>query len=64
MGPDVNVDCVETCRIFRADFYIIPYSVTNNGLPSNNLFRFQGNLVKVSCIVESVRNDFALIYFN
>jgi hypothetical protein len=45
-----NVDFAETCFTGRTDSTVIRYSVTNNGLPSNNRFRFKGTVVKASRI--------------
>jgi hypothetical protein len=39
----------------RKDF-VVRYAVTNNGLPSNNQFRFRSNMpiVKLKCIWETI----------
>jgi hypothetical protein len=46
-----NADFVETGFTGRTDFVVVRYSVAINGLSSNNLFRFQGNVVKVDRIL-------------
>jgi hypothetical protein len=51
----LNVIFLET--VFPGKCISIEHSTTNNDLPSNNLFRFQSNRVKVSRISESRRND-------
>jgi hypothetical protein len=38
------------------DFNAAQYSATNNGLLYNNKFRFQGDLVKVNHIRDSIFN--------
>jgi hypothetical protein len=54
-----NVDPVESDSIDGTDFTVVRQSVTNSGLPSNNRFRFQGNVVEVNRMLESMCNDFA-----
>jgi hypothetical protein len=46
-----NADFVETGFTGRTDFVVLRYLVTNNGPSSNNLFRFQSNVVKVDRIL-------------
>jgi hypothetical protein len=54
-----DVDFVETTFTGRTDFIVVRYSATYNGLPSNNRFRFQGNIVEVNSIWESM----CIVYF-
>jgi hypothetical protein len=47
----------------RTVLIFVRYSAANNGVPRNNRFLFQGNLVKVSCLSESVCNIFMPVFF-
>jgi hypothetical protein len=40
----------------------VEYLTINNGLPRNNLFRFQGNVVKINRIREGMSNVFATVF--
>jgi hypothetical protein len=44
------------------NFIAVWYSVTNNGLPSNNQFHSQGKIVKVNHRWESMFNAFAPVF--
>jgi hypothetical protein len=44
--PKVKVDLIKTRSTGRMDFVVVRYSATNNGLPSNSRFSFQGNVVR------------------
>jgi hypothetical protein len=46
----------------RSDFIFVRYSENNSGLGSNSWFRFQGYLVKVNRIWESICEVFAQIF--
>jgi hypothetical protein len=48
------VDFVETSFTGRTNFIVVRYSSSYNGLPSNNRFRFHGNVAQVSGIRESM----------
>jgi hypothetical protein len=45
-GPKQNIYSAEIGFTGRTDFIVIKYSITNNGLYSNNPIRFQDNIVK------------------
>jgi hypothetical protein len=47
----------------RMDFTVFWYSVSNSGLLDNSWFCFQGNLVKVNHIRESMHSVFSLVLF-
>jgi hypothetical protein len=51
--PKQNVDFVENCISIK-DFIVVRFSVTNAGMSSSSSFRFQGKLVEVNRIQESV----------
>jgi hypothetical protein len=59
-----NARFLETGFVSRTDSNVVQYSGTNNGLPSNNRFVFQGNVLKVSRVTMDVQRlftDFKLI---
>jgi hypothetical protein len=60
--PKQNVDLVETGFTSRKDFIVVRFSVTRNGLPDSSLYRFQGTLLKVNRIRQSVCNVFASMF--
>jgi hypothetical protein len=45
-----NASFLETGFTGQKDFTIVWNSVTSNGPPKNDPFRFQGNIVKANCI--------------
>jgi hypothetical protein len=57
-----DVDFVETSFAGRTDFIVVRYSSSYNGLPSNNRFRFQGNVVELNSIQESIYIAFTDIF--
>jgi hypothetical protein len=58
-----NVDFVGTGFTGRTDSILVWNSATNNGLPSSNRFRFQGNVINNNCIRESLCNVFGGTFF-
>jgi hypothetical protein len=50
-----NVDFIETYFTRQTDFIFVRYATTNESLPNNNRFRFQSNVIKVSCVGDKVR---------
>jgi hypothetical protein len=57
-----DVDFVETSFTGRTDSTVVRYSSTNNGLASNNRFRFQGNVVEINSIWKSMCIAFTHIF--
>jgi hypothetical protein len=53
----LNVDFVSTCFTDSMDFTVVRYLVISNRLSSNTRFRFNGNVVRVSRIWQSIHND-------
>jgi hypothetical protein len=47
----------------QTDFIVVRYSVTNSDLASNNPFRYEGNVDKVSRLCEIMYNVFVPIFF-
>jgi hypothetical protein len=43
--------------------FVVRYLATKNGLSNKNLFRFQGNIVKVNRICENMCNVFAPTFY-
>jgi hypothetical protein len=43
-----NASFIEICFTSKTDFIVVWYSVTNNGLLSQNQFNYQGNVINVS----------------
>jgi hypothetical protein len=56
-----NFRFLDTSFSRKKYFVIVRYSATNNDLPCNNRFRFQGNVFRVSRVWESMFNVFAPI---
>jgi hypothetical protein len=42
-----NFDFIEICFSGQTDLNVVRYSVISDSLPTNNQFRFQGNVVRV-----------------
>jgi hypothetical protein len=51
-----NINFLETGFTGQRDFNGVWYSTTNIRLPNKNRFAFQGKVVKVNCMRESMRN--------
>jgi hypothetical protein len=59
-GPNAKVSFAETGSVGQADFILVRYSATNNGLPSNRLFRLQGS-VNVSRRWDGINHRFLFL---
>jgi hypothetical protein len=58
-----SVNFVEYGSAGHMDFTVIHYSVASDGLPSNNQFYLQDNIVKDIHLKDSMCSVFAPIYF-
>jgi hypothetical protein len=45
-----NIDFAKTGFAGQMDFIVVQHSATKNGLPSNNQFYFQSNIVMVNLV--------------
>jgi hypothetical protein len=58
-----HVSLIEIGFTGRSDFSVVRYSVNNNGLRSNNRFRFQGDVgTHGHSYIESMYNVFTPIF--
>jgi hypothetical protein len=46
----------------HTDFTVVQHSITNNGLPCDKWFCFQGNIVKANHTWESISAIYALLF--
>jgi hypothetical protein len=54
-----NVTFLETGFPIHVDYVVVQYSATNNGPPSNSQIHFQGNILEVNHLFQSMYCVFA-----